>query len=176
MQCVDGITSINKTILDDGIASGAIEVREDLKIAYKSQEPIYKALSYTFNPALRGISGDEEGSMAFFERVGISYGIKFEELGNEEKDLLKEELIKINPKIFGEVYSIPNEIPELRNIEDYSKVLDACGKNKKHGVGLSICIGDRESSVKEAETLLKTYRENLMDWLCCRRASLQMLF
>ncbi|SCG86872.1 single-stranded-DNA-specific exonuclease RecJ [Methanobacterium congolense] len=162
MQCTDGITSINKTILNDGVDSGAIEVREDLKIAYKSQEPIYKALSYTFNPALRGISGDEEGSMAFFERVGISYGIKFEELGNEEKDLLKEELIKINPKIFGEVYSIPNEIPELRNIEDYSKVLDACGKNKKHGVGLSICIGDRESSVQEAETLLKTYRENLM--------------
>lgn len=163
MQCSDGIKSINKTILDDGVDSGSIEVREDLKVAYKAQEPIYKALSYTFNPALRGISGDEEGSMTFLERVGISYGIKFHELGNEEKDLLKEELVKINPKIFGEVYSIPNEIPELRNIEDYSKILDACGKNKKHGVGLSICIGDRESSVKEAKTLLKTYRENLMN-------------
>jgi single-stranded-DNA-specific exonuclease len=151
MQYKNGFSSVNKMILDDGVESGNIEVRDDLKLAYKSQEPLYKALSYTINPVIKGVSGDEEGSVTFLEKIGISYGIKFDELSNEEKDILKTELVKINPEIFSSVYSVPSEIPELRNLEDYSNILDACGKNKKQGVGLSICIGDRKNSIKEAQ-------------------------
>ncbi len=168
MQCKNGFTSVNKMILDDGVESGNIEVRDDLKISYKSEDPLYKALSYTLNPVIRGISGDEEGSVTFLEKIGISYGIKFTELSNEEKDILKEELVKINPEIFSSVYSTPAEIPSLRNLEDYSNILDACGKNKKQGVGLSICIGDRESSIKEAQLLVKSYRDDLVygvEWI-----------
>jgi RecJ-like exonuclease len=53
-------------------------------------------------------------------------------------------------------------------LEDYSNILDACGKNKKHGVGLSICIGDRNKSIKEAQSLVKTYRDDLVygiEWI-----------
>ncbi len=162
MQCSNSIEGMNKIILEDGMEAGTVEVRDDLKIAYKAQEPLYKALAYTFNPAIKEITGDEDDSRTFLEKLGISYGIKFTELANEEKDILKEELIRINPKIFGSTYSIPQEIPQLRNIEDYSKLIDACGKNKKYGVGLSICIGDRDSSLKEADLLLKTYRDNIV--------------
>jgi len=76
--------------------------------------------------------------------------------------------VKINPEIFSSVYSVPSEIPELRNLEDYSNILDACGKNKKQGVGLSICIGDRKNSIKEAQDLVKTYRDDLVygvEWI-----------
>ncbi|HEX7468371.1 MAG TPA: DHH family phosphoesterase [Methanobacterium sp.] len=168
MQYKNGFTGVNKMILDDGVESGNIEVRDDLKIAYKSQEPLYKALSYTMNPVIKNVSGDEEGSVNFLEKIGISYGIKFDELSNEEKDILKNELVKINPELFSSVYSVPSEIPELKNLEDYSNILDACGKNKKHGVGLSICIGDRKKSIKEAQSLVKTYRDDLVygiEWI-----------
>ena len=168
MQYKNGFSGVNKTILDDGIESGNIEVMDDLKIAYKSQEPLYKALSYTINPVIKEVSGDEEGSVNFLEKIGISYGIKYDELSNEEKDILKNELVKINPELFSSVYSVPSEIPELRNLEDYSNILDACGKNKKQGVGLSICIGDRNDSIKEAQELVKTYRDDLVygiEWI-----------
>ncbi len=168
MQYKNGFSSVNKMILDDGIESNNIEVRDDLKIAYKTQEPLYKALSHTINPVIKGISGDEEGSVTFLEKIGISYKIKFPELGNEEKDILKEELVKINPEIFSSVYSVPTEIPELRNLEDYSNILDACGKNKKQGLGLSICIGDRDKSIKEAQDLVKSYSDDLVygiEWI-----------
>lgn len=168
MQYKNGFTGVNKMILDDGIESNNVEVRNDLKIAYKTQEPLYKALSHTINPAIKGISGDEEGSVTFLEKIGISYRIKFTELGNEEKDILKEELVKINPEIFSSVYSVPTEIPELRNLEDYSNILDACGKNKKQGLGLSICIGDRDKSIKEAQDLVKSYSDDLVygiEWI-----------
>ncbi len=168
MQYKNGFSGVNKMILDDGIESHNIEVRDDLKIANKTHEPLYKALSHTINPAIKGISGDEEGSVTFLEKIGISYRIKFTELGNEEKDILKEELVKINPEIFSSVYSIPTEIPELRNLEDYSNILDACGKNKKQGLGLSICIGDRDKSIKEAQDLVKSYSDDLVhgiEWI-----------
>ena len=168
MQYKNGFSSVNKMILDDGIESNNIEVLDDLKIAYKTQEPLYKALSHTINPVIKGISGDEEGSVTFLEKIGISYKIKFPELGNEEKDILKEELVKINPEIFSSVYSVPTEIPELRNLEDYSNILDACGKNKKQGLGLSICIGDRDKSIKEAQDLVKSYSDDLVygiEWI-----------
>jgi single-stranded-DNA-specific exonuclease len=168
MQYKNGFTGVNKMILDDGIESGNIEVRDDLKISYKSEEPLYKALSYTINPVIKGVSGDEEGAVTFLEKIGISYGIKFAELSNEEKDILKEELVKINPEIFSSVFSVPQEIPQLRNLEDYSNILDACGKNKKQGIGLSICIGDRKNSIKEAQVLVKSYRDDLVygvEWI-----------
>jgi len=163
MQGVNGFTGINKTILDDGIQSGTVEIHDDLKIAYKNEEPIYKSIAYTVNPVLPGLTGDPESSMAFLEKMGVSYAIKFSDLSNEERDILKEELIKVNAKIFGPVYSMPREVNSLKDIEDYARILDACGKNKKYGLGLSICLGDKKDSVVEAQKLVKKYQDNLVD-------------
>lgn len=165
MQCNDNITGVNQTILQDGMDQGVLDIRQDLKISSQFPEPIYKALSHTFTPALPDISGDPEGSRAFLEKIGVSYGIKFNDLSNEEKDILKEELIKINPTIFSSIYRITGEIPELRNIEDYARIIDACGKSKNYGVGLSICLGDHGDSVKEGMELLKKYQNGLLNGL-----------
>lgn len=168
MQGNGNITGVNHTILQEGLKKEVLNLKKGLKISFLSQQPLYKALSYTFIPPLRGISGDFEGSTAFLEKLGISSGIKFADLSNEEKDLLKEELVKINPAIFGDIYQITDEIPQLRNIDDYSHLIDACGKSKKYGVGLSICLGDREAALKEGMELLNKYHEGLfkgLEWI-----------
>jgi RecJ-like exonuclease len=99
------------------------------------------------------------------EKIGLSYGIKFTDLNNEEKDVLKEEVIKINSSIFGNIYRISGEIPELKNIESYSQIIDACGKNKKQGIGLSICLGEREQALKEGLELFKKYQDGILKGL-----------
>ena len=161
MQYTDGFKGVNQTILKEATESGVVEEQEDLKISSK-QEPLFKALAHTFQPALPGISGDLEASQAFLEKIGISYGIKFTDLANEEKDFLKEHLTNLNPKIFDSVYSMPQEDPAIRNLENYAEILDACGKNKQHGVGLSICLGDRKSAIPEGVELLTKYRDTLV--------------
>ena len=168
MQHSNGFQGVNYTILNEALESGVVEEREDLKIVCRAGEPLFKSLSHTFQPALPGISGDLEGSKNFLEKIGISYGIKFTELADEEKDLLRERLARLNPLIFGLVYSIPHEPPAIRNILDYSQVLDACGKNKRYATGLSICLGERESALPEGMELLKKYQESLMkaiEWI-----------
>jgi RecJ-like exonuclease len=161
MQYADGFSGVNQTILTEATEAGVVEEHEDLKISSKD-EPLYKALAHTFQPAIPGISGNPEKSQAFLEKIGISYGIKFTDLANEEKDFLTEHLTRINPKIFGTVYSMPQETPALRNLEDYALILDACGKNKNYAVGLSICLGERKSAITEGVEFLSKYRESLI--------------
>ena len=109
--------------MDDAKESN-LEINEDLKIVSKASEPLFKSLAYTFTPPLPGISGDLEGATTFLEKIGLSYGIKFTDLADEEKDVLTAELIKINPDIFGDCYLIPQEIPMLRDIEEYAYILE----------------------------------------------------
>ena len=168
MQCPDKFTGINRLILKDGLDAGNLEIHEGLKIVSKAKEPLYKSIAYTLNPALPGLTGNLEASQELLEKMGISYGIPFAELENEEKDVLKDELVKINPKIFGDVYSVPKEAPELRDLEEYAAVLDASGKNKEFGIGLSITLGERETALNEALKLQTTYRNDLtkgFEWI-----------
>ena len=168
MQGQNGFIGVNEFIVENGKESGILEIHEDLKIVSKAQEPLYKSLAYTFTPALPGLTGDLEGSMGFLEKMGLSYGIKFSDLEDEEKDVLKDELTKLNPQIFDEVYSIPKENPILRDLEEYAYILDACGKNKKTGLGLSIALGERGEALDVALNLQRKYREQLikgMEWI-----------
>jgi len=168
MQGQKGFLSVNKLILDDGIESKVLEIRDDLKIVSKNQEPLYKSLTYTLDPGLPGLTGDLEGSKSFLEKIGLSPGIKFSDLEGEDGDTLKNELIKINPAIFGNAYIIPKEIPQLRDLEEYAYLLDSCGKNKKFGLALGICLGEREKAMDVAIDSQRKYRDRLikgMEWI-----------
>ncbi|ADC47947.1 ssDNA exonuclease RecJ1 [Methanobrevibacter ruminantium M1] len=168
MQCANRFTGINQLILKDGQEAGNLELHEDLKIVSKAQEPLYKSIAYTLNPALPGLTGRLDNSQELLEKMGVSYGISFLDLEDEEKDVVKDELVKVNPQIFGDVYSVPSEHPVLRDLEEYSSILDACGKNKEYGLALSIILGEREKSLDEALKLQKRYREDLtkgFEWI-----------
>ncbi|MCK9151135.1 single-stranded-DNA-specific exonuclease RecJ [Methanobacterium alcaliphilum] len=165
MQYYDRFLGINQMILEEGLKANTVEVYQDLKIASKNEEPLYKSLAYTFNPVLPGLTGDLEGSMAFLEKMGVSYGIKFSDLGPEERDILKDELVKLNPQIFSDVFSDARQPQSIRNIEDYSRILDACGKNKKYGLGLGICLGEKNNALEVALDLQRKYRETLVKGL-----------
>ena len=168
MQGQSGFTGVNELILNDAIESGTLEIHEDLKIVSKSSEPIYKSLAYTFSPPLPGISGDFEGAQEFLERMNLSYGIKFTDLEDEEKDLLKDALINVNPDIFGDCYTVQKEVPLLRDLEEYSYILDACGKNKKQGLGLSIALGEKDKALDAALRLQRQYRDQIvkgLEWI-----------
>ena len=168
MQGQDGFTGVNKLILDDALESGTVEIHEGLKIVSKASEPIFKSLAYTFSPPLPGISGDLEGAQEFLEKMNLSYGIKFTDLEDEEKDLLKEALISINPDIFGDCYTLPKETAVLQDLEEYSYILDACGNNKKQGLGLSIALGERDQALDTALRLQRQYRDQIvkgLEWI-----------
>ena len=90
------------------------------------------------------------------------------DLEDEEKDLLKDALMNINPDIFGDCYTVPKQIPLLRDLEEYSYILDACGKNKKQGLGLSIALGEKDQALDAALRLQRQYRDQIvkgLEWI-----------
>ena len=100
--------------------------------------------------------------------MNLSYGIKFSDLEDEEKDLLKDALTNVNPNIFGDCFTLPKENPILKDLEEYSYILDACGKNKKPGLGLSIALGEREQALDAALRLQRQYRDQIvrgLEWV-----------
>lgn len=165
MQGQEGFTGVNKMILDDAIESGNLEIHEDLKIVSKTTEPIFKSMAYTFSPPLPSISGDFDGAREFLERMNLSYGIKFTDMEDEEKDLLKDALMNVNPDIFGNCYTVVKQAPMLRDLEEFSYILDACGKNKKPGLGLSIALGERDQALDAALKLQRQYRDQIVKGL-----------
>ena len=115
------------------------------------------------------------------EKLKENYNLLEEEKEKTSKDYLElkeeynnlidkynemvDELIKINPDIFGDCFTIPKEIPLLRDLEEYAYILDACGKNKKAGLGLSIAIGERERILEVALDLQRKYRDQILKGL-----------
>lgn len=162
MQGQDGFKGMNQLIVEDAKESGVLETHEGLKIVSKSSEPLYKSLAYTFSPPLPGITGDLTGAREFLEKMNLSYGIKFTDLEGEERDLLKDALINVNPDIFGICYTVPKETPLLRDLEEYAYILDACGKNKKFGTALGIALGERERVLDIAVDLQRKYRDQIV--------------
>lgn len=69
-----------------------------------------------------------DASRGFLERIGVSYGIKYADLSPEERDILRDELSRINPEIFGEVFTSREFQPAMGDLSDFAGILDACGK------------------------------------------------
>lgn len=164
MQYTDGFTGANRFIMEEAVEEGVLQVHSDLKLASRYTEPLYRSIAYTFNPALPGLTGDMEASMGFLENIGVSYGVKYPDLSPEERDVLRDELTGINPEIFGEVFT-SREFRSIGDLSDIARVLDACGKNRKYGIGIGLCLGEREGALDVALELQKNYREELVKGL-----------
>ena len=162
MQYSDGFTGANRFIMDEAIEAGVLQVHSDLKLASRYTEPLYRSIAYTFNPPLPGLTGDIEASKGFLERIGVSYGIKYADISPEEKDILRDELSRINPDIFGEVFTSREFQPAVGDLSDFAGILDACGKNRKYGIGIGLCLGEGEGALEVGLELQKNYREELI--------------
>ncbi|MDD6285862.1 DHHA1 domain-containing protein [Methanosphaera sp.] len=167
MQFKHGPTGINKLILDEAIEHNTMEIKDELKLAYSNSQPLYKAITYTYNPVIQGLSGNIDETKQFLDNHNIPKDKLLSQLSKEEYETLKNELININENIYGEIYTIPNIRRELTNIEEYSNLLNACGKNKEYTAALSIQLG-KYAQIDYAESLLSKYSSNMqngIEWI-----------
>ncbi len=167
MQFKNGPQGINQLILDEAVEKNTIIVKDELKLSYSNSQPLYKAITYTYNPVINGLSGNMDKAIEFLDKFNIPKDKKLNELSDEEYEILKKELMKINEDIYGTIYTIPNIRQELCNIEEYSKLLDSCGKNKEYNMAISIELG-KYNQMEYAEKLLSEYNntmQNGIEWI-----------
>jgi RecJ-like exonuclease len=70
-------------------------------------------------------------------------------------------------RIVGDCYTLVKERERsvLRDAKEFATLLNSCGRYDQAEVGMSICLGDREESLEEAMSLLRTHREYLVESL-----------
>ncbi len=173
---------INQLIVEDAINSGKLETMTDLIFFGRETRPIHKALAYTTNPVIPGISGEEDKSLAFLIGLGIKPKINdkwraLRDLSQDEKrqlfSALSDYIISKGLKsdaalnLIGTVYILTQEEPwtPLRDAREFALLLNATGRTSKAGLGVAICMGDREKCLAEANAALEEYRQAITETL-----------
>jgi RecJ-like exonuclease len=70
-------------------------------------------------------------------------------------------------RLVGTTYTLPAEPEgtELRDVSEFSTLLNATARYERADVGLAVCLGDRDDGLERARTLLATHRRNLSEGL-----------
>jgi len=172
---------LNRKIVEDGVANERLKVEKDLMFFGRETRPIHKALAYTTNPFIPGITGEEDKSFAFLAGLDIKPkdGEKWRalrDLADHEKrrlcSALSDHLLsKGYPSdvlnLVGSVYTLVREEPwtPLRDAREFSVLLNGTGRMEKAGIGVAICMGDRGAALEQAEDVLAEYRRTITKYL-----------
>ncbi|MCX9081455.1 MAG: DHH family phosphoesterase [Candidatus Methanoperedens sp.] len=152
----------NKFILEEAISKKVITSGKGLRIG---DGPLEEIFENNVDPYL-DITGDKDKIKAFLDDLGIK---------GELRNLSEEELIKLSSAIIlklvkqgsipaidsliGDTYNLNNEL--IQNSYDFVNILNACGKDDKAGIALSLCMQD-ESVVNEAKSLALENQRSLI--------------
>lgn len=104
---------------------------------------------------------------AFLERLDIPFRKEgeqrsFYDLDEEECRRLASELIiqyDVDPnEIYKKDYQLKNEnIDFLKDARVFSTKLNACGRSQRPDVGISLCLGDRQTTLRDLQLIEKEY-------------------
>jgi single-stranded-DNA-specific exonuclease len=152
----------NKFILDEAISKKTITSSKGLRLG---DGPLDELFEYNIDPYL-DITGDKDKIKVFLNKLGIN---------GELKNISEEQLIKLSSAIIlklvkqgsfpaidsliGENYTLNNEV--MPNIYDFVTILNACGKDEKAGIALSLCMRDA-SVIGEAKAIAREHQRSLI--------------
>jgi single-stranded-DNA-specific exonuclease len=175
----------NAIIVEDAENAGDLKIETDLLFFGRETRPIHQALARTTTPFIPGISGEEDKSLAFLIRLGITpkNGDKWRalrDLSEDEKRKLFNALVDhmlsrglssgAAMNLRGNVYTLTREEPwtPLRDAREFAVLLNATGRMDKPSLGIALCMRDRGSTLDVANAVLDEYRRTInkyLNWL-----------
>ncbi len=177
---------LNTKILEDAINAGYLKKINDLN--FSPIKPINEAIAYSSDIDLPGLSGEPNKTLKFLKKLAIlmenSDGTirTLNDLNWEEKQKISSALIEfatikldINPgeiidKLIVNRYKLKQEDKdsELYDANEFSNLLNACGRTDQGSLGIAIGLGDREKAYRQAKENLISHKKNLvqaMEWI-----------
>ncbi|MCJ7450740.1 MAG: DHH family phosphoesterase [Candidatus Nanohaloarchaeota archaeon QJJ-9] len=158
----------NEELVDKAREKGHIKVKKGLKLFGRKGKKIVKALEYTTDPFLKGITNNESGAVQLLRSTGIDLKDKngewrsLADLSFEEEKKIVHELITRGygdiEKIIGDVYILDNGW----EIREFSSVLNACGRLEEPESGVEIC---RNGNLERAFRMKKRYSRKIGKYL-----------
>ena len=170
------MNGLNRQILEEGKNSGALKIERGLKLFGRTNRPIHKALEYSTDPFIPGVTNNESGAIQFLSEIGIQ--LKKDDRWRTISDLNKEEMKKLataiicerirndepDPEmIFGDVYTFWDGM----DAKEFATMLNACGRMKEASIGILACMKENKSSNRMGG-ILAGYRKmigNYIKWV-----------
>ena len=181
MQATDGgLSGANERIVEEGVAAGVVEEATDLLVYGRQTRPLPKLLEYASDVRIPGITNDQAGAVEFLSDLDLDLQADGEwrrwvDLTMAERQTVASGLVKRAiasgvpsdriDSLVGTTYTLTRETPgtELRDVSEFSTLLNATARYERADVGLAVCLGDREGALDRARTLLRNHRRNLSE-------------
>lgn len=164
---------LSKKIMEEAELLGKITMTKGLRMYGRNTRPLHKALEYTSELTIPGITGSESNAIQFLSEIGIKtkeHGEwrKLKDLTIEEQQKLASSIIieRLRGKhvdahdIFGEVYTIIGRPEELQDVREFATLINACGRTGNYSLAIRICLGDLRALVESAK-VLENYRKSI---------------
>lgn len=161
-QYPDSPGSLNKVILDGALERGRVEKRIGLNL---NGGKIGDALTDSIDPFFRGVSGRKKEVKKLLAQINIDVNANMNELNDEQVRALHSILIlrllrqgvrvETAEQLVTERYWLPER---GMFVEELSDITDACGRMNQAGMGLSLCLGHKES-MRDARKLQDEYKK-----------------
>ncbi len=167
-QYIGGFSGYNKTILEEALKNGFLKEIIGLKI---NSETIQDSLYFSIDPYYNDLSGNNEEIIELLKKLKIKKTVKIEDLDMNQNKMLNSYLIFKLLKI-GCEKNILDTVIRTRyysdnlncELERFADILDSCGKGGNRGLGLALCMGDKQAFA-EAVKFEKEYKQRILDEL-----------
>ncbi len=174
-------TGKNFEIVNTAKELGLVDVDLDLLLVGRETRPLVDALAFTSQPFIEGLTWNRDTCLSVLNSSGVN--LKEEgrwrvpaELNEDEKRQVIESIVKfasgqdtgeIMSELIGYTYTFPREDSRsfLRDGREFSTMLNSCGRINRSGVGMAVCMGDRDKILREAETILTDYRKMIREYM-----------
>jgi len=174
-------TGINLDIASTAKKNGQVEIDLDILLVGRETRPLPDALAFTSHPFIEGLTWNRDACLSLLNSSGIKLkdGSRWRvpaELTEDEKRILLQTISKfttsknateIMDDLVGYTYTLSGEDKRsfLRDAREFSTMLNSCGRIRKAGVGIAICMGDRTKMLEEGENILVEYRTLLRSYM-----------
>jgi single-stranded-DNA-specific exonuclease len=176
------LIGMNSEIVKTAQSLGLISVDLDLMFTGRETRPLHEALAFTSFPYIDGLTWDKENCYSIFKNAGVKMKDNgrwrvLSEISPEEKSIILDAIAKfvttssqdtaVIDNLMGYRYTLINEdqSSQLRDAREFSTMLNTCGRIRKAGVGIGICMGDRNAMLTEGEEIVANYRTNLRNYV-----------
>ena len=174
---------LNTEILKTAQSLGLVSVDLDIMLTGRETRPLHEALAHTSFPYIDGLTWNKEACHALLKNAGIQLKDNgrwrvLAEISQEEKSAVLDAIAKLVASsnktstsvlddLIGYVYTLAGEDKrsQLRDAREFSTMLNACGRIGKAGVGIAICMGDRNAMLGAGEEIVGAYRNTLRNYL-----------
>ncbi len=167
-QDVGGFLGVNAALFAEAVDRKILTAERRLALR---DRPLAQALALSISPYFRGVGGRPEAAEAFLRSVGLDPAATLRSLDAAQRRRLTSVLSSrlVEQGAASEALEVLVEDrywiePDQMYAQDLETYVNGCDRLEQMGLGMAVCLGDREALGK-AESLLDQYTTRVLEHL-----------